>query len=691
MDDILLLCLESVFGSECALSISQWTLGISSVQRYCDSQSALGLYVSYKSYLRARLVQWAIQCFRLRHTARIDRIYQLHNQYYKANIKAQALLAYLDYTHLRQIDQHADFQLKDIHSVKMTATLIWREIILSHTHVSALLEDATYAGEMWRTEFLKGIKRGNQPNISEQQRYLIKSILKCVKIIKGHDNNDKDDNIKQFEEVQLKLVNKCYSDTWDSHTFIHNGNNIICSIIPKIIDTECLIWEKCFGSYRIEILRKNLSEILLGKFSQELCLFLSNSLRENTKPIGAFILERLKLVKEGKLILSKVLESFVAEVGNSLHSILIPYADSLSRFSGMFDVVLWICIQFKCYEHLNVWFDSKEEPFWRTAISNQLQLRITTAELEARDKTDLVSFPAAISVCIDGILGTKYSPASICKEVLEKIIKFDEKDTVKLLIQSLSVLRLISDKDRFESCYLDLLADRMIKSTSNIEFEKVIVEEFSKCDLSTSFIYYSHSMINDKTNQPLLEKNLIAFMKEKRMRKPFPQMKILVGASERWPLKKITSDSLRDTEIWGMQCIKFNRDTEIQSQMDLVNSFYSQFYPGRNLFWDHLNSMVLIASTHLSKPYEFIVNGLQVAVLIQFNHEMTELSYSSLVSSLDIPEKVLHLVLLSLTRSKLLISSLSMEFFKESIYSLNYDFKSYVFNFIHSFKLIYCT
>jgi hypothetical protein len=172
-----------------------------------------------------------------------------------------------------------------------------------------------------------------------------------------------------------------------------------------------------------------------------------------------------------------------------------------------------------------------------------------------------------------------------------------------------------------------------------------------------------------------MEKKMNTYFNEKRIKKSYPLLKVLIGASERWPLKKISTDLLNDSDVWNLQKFQFS-DNEIQEQIELINEFYKQAFPKRILFWDHLNSMVLMSSKHLDKSYEFIVNGAQAAVLLLFNGEVSEHSFASMCGLLKMPGKLLSLVLASLVAAKLLLSSLPVDQMKDSIYSLNFSYKS---------------
>jgi hypothetical protein len=556
-------------------------------------------------------------------------------------------------------------------SIQTLANNAWKLHILAnnkHTTTAKLI------GEQLRYAFLRDLKLINESdNYSASIKDMVNTLKQFANMVRQCDGDNA--IMKALEESQISVTNQIYHGLWDSHEIVHKIEPLFCSIIPAIISFESKVWTKCFGKYRLQVLIKNLSDNLIGRYIQEFSMFFSKSLRENKNPIGAQVFDRISQVKEGRSILSKILEFFVAETGNTLNEALMAYFDSLSKYPGVFEVLLWISIQYKCYYHFSFWFDKKEETFWKTAITNQLQLRISEAEDLLIEKKEPLNFPSALAACIDGLLATRSNPSLICREILERILQFGEGETSKVLLQCNSVLKLLSSKEQFEISHLEYLSDRMIKSTSNIEFEKFLIREFFNSDVSTSFIYFAQSIINDKANQFPMEKKMNTYFNEKRIKKSYPLLKVLIGASERWPLKKISTDLLNDSDVWNLQKFQFS-DNEIQEQIELINEFYKQAFPKRILFWDHLNSMVLMSSKHLDKSYEFIVNGAQAAVLLLFNGEVSEHSFASMCGLLKMPGKLLSLVLASLVAAKLLLSSLPVDQMKDSIYSLNFSYKS---------------
>jgi cullin 1 len=253
--------------------------------------------------------------------------------------------------------------------------------------------------------------------------------------------------------------------------------------------------------------------------------------------------------------------------------------------------------------------------------------------------------------------------ARFCDMLLKKSAKNPEEAEMDQILNDIMVVfKYIEDKDVFQTFYSKQLAKRLIHGTSASEdLEGVMI---GKLKSTCGYEYTSklQRMFNDMSvSRDLLERFKV-WLEDKGHTELNVDFSILVLATGSWPLQPPSTN--------------FAVPKELQVCEELFQKFYSTQHSGRKLNWLHQLSKGEIKARFGPKIFTFQVSTYQMGVILQFN-ALDSMTFDELQISTQMSEAILKTTLLSLVKTKVLISDgKEGEYAKSTKFSVNKAFKS---------------
>lgn len=262
--------------------------------------------------------------------------------------------------------------------------------------------------------------------------------------------------------------------------------------------------------------------------------------------------------------------------------------------------------------------------------------------------------------------------ARYCDSLLKKSANkgLNESEIDDKLTMSIVVFRYIDDKDVFQKFYSKMLGKRLIHSLSiSMDSEESMINKLKQA-CGHEFTSKLHRMFTDiRVSGDLIKQfnswcNLIA-PNEPQLSIGFNIFVLQAGA---WP-------------IYPAQLSPFELPLSLEQCVTKFEKFYYQKFNGRKLTWLHYLSTCDVKMYLDKKTYLITMSCYLMAILTQFNRNLSKLTYQYLQENTKITDEQLsrHLILLVDTKLLSLEPNLSnynnlSKFDSEQLFVLNLDY-----------------
>jgi cullin 3 len=247
-------------------------------------------------------------------------------------------------------------------------------------------------------------------------------------------------------------------------------------------------------------------------------------------------------------------------------------------------------------------------------------------------------------------------------ELLRKETKVaDDADITAAIMSTMSIFRLLQDKDIFEDYYKQHLAHRLLTSTSvSSEAEELVLSKL-QAECGHQFTSRLSGMFKDMEMSTQMGQGFKWHLEKENSL--IMDVKVTVLTTGYWPLPRVTP------------CVLPSAATLITEQF---LAFYTNLHTGRKLHWQSNLGTAELRCQFGSTRKELLVSTYQMCILNLFNEKQTY-TLAEIKEATKIPDTDLirHILSLAHPRVRVLVKSPNTKTVEDShTFSWNHEYKS---------------